>query len=300
MPNYGPVGDFPVKGKIVLVTGGGSGIGFEFARACHNAGAKILVGDLRLVPEAADWASTLSDTSFHFQKTDVSDWSSLHALVTASSKHFGSLPDVFAPVAGIFEPLWSNFWDDSENSHGNYKTLEINVSHPIKLTRLAMKACASEKKKGVVCLVASTAGIRVNYLSSLYAASKHAIVGFAKSMGQADEEEGLRIVCICPGLVATRLWTDREPEFLEMNKYSERPALGPSDIAEVMLKMVEGKEYTGGTVVLKTPLEERIIEEGYDKQAGTYDPSPRPAADLTRIKGIIEKERGLKWNPELS
>lgn len=132
----------------------------------------------------------------------MSDWSSLHALVTASSKRFGSLPDVYAPVAGIFEPLWSNFWDDNENSHGNYKTLEINVSHPIKLTRLAMKACASEKKQGVVCLVASTAGIRGNYLSSLYAASKHAIVGFAKSMGQADEEEGLRIVCICPGYVS--------------------------------------------------------------------------------------------------
>lgn len=115
---------------------------------------------------------------------------------------------------------------------------------------------------------------------------------------QAATHDGAKLTTC--SLVATRLWTDREPEFLEMNKYSERPALGPSDIAEVMLKMVEGKEYTGGTVVLKTPLEERIIEEGYDKQAGTYDPSPRPAADLTRIKGIIERERGVKWNPELS
>jgi len=39
--NYGPVGDFPVKGKLVLITGGGSGIGFEFTRACHQNGVRI-------------------------------------------------------------------------------------------------------------------------------------------------------------------------------------------------------------------------------------------------------------------
>jgi len=99
-------------------------------------------------------------------------------------------------------------------------------------------------------------------------------------------------------MVATRLWTDREPEFRAMNKYEERPALQPTDLAEVMCKMIESKEYSGGTVVLKTPIEEKVIEHGYDKQSGTYDPSPRPAADLSRIKGIIQKERGVKWDRE--
>ena len=162
---------------------------------------------------------------------------------------------------------------------------------------MAMRACLSEKKPGTIILVASTAGIRGNYLSSLYCSSKHAIVGFGKSMGEADIEEGIRVITICPGLVATRLWTDREPEFMEMNHYKERPALGPGDIAECMVRMIEDPErkYTGGTVVLKTPLEERVIEPGFDRQEGTYDPSPRPVADLTRMKGILEKERGVKW-----
>lgn len=163
---------------------------------------------------------------------------------------------------------------------------------------MAIRACLGEKKIGTICLVASAAGIRGNYLSSLYCSSKHAIVGFAKSMGEADLEEGIRVVCICPGLVATRLWTDREPEFMEMNKYKGRPALGPGDVAEVMVKMIENqqKEYSGGTVVLKTPLEEKIIEKGYDQQEGTYDPSPRPQADLSRMKSILENERGVEWN----
>jgi short-subunit dehydrogenase len=163
---------------------------------------------------------------------------------------------------------------------------------------MAIRACLGEKKPGVICLVASTAGIRGNYLASLYCASKHAIVGFAKSMAECDPEEGIRVVCICPGLVATRLWTDREPEFMEMNKYSERPALGPEHIAQVMVKMIENldREYEGGTVVLKTPLEERILEKGWNNQEGVYDPSPRPQADLGRMKGILEKERGVDWS----
>ncbi len=77
--------------------------------------------------------------------------------------------------------------------------MDINVNHPIKLTRLAMRALLGANKKGVVCLVASGAGLVGFYLTNLYCASKHAIVGFAKSMGQADQDEGVKIVCICPG-----------------------------------------------------------------------------------------------------
>jgi len=209
MTKYGPVGASPVKGKIVLITGGGSGIGLELAKQCHSVGAKVLVGDLRQTPEAEEWSAPLSRETFYFQKCSVDDWASLHALITASVKHFGSVPDIYAPVAGVFEPLWSNFWDDSEDDIGTYRTLDINVKHPVKLTRMAIRACLGEKKPGVVCLIASTAGIRASYLASLYCTSKHAVVGFAKSMGEADPEEGIRVVCICPGLVATRLWTDR-------------------------------------------------------------------------------------------
>lgn len=124
--------------------------------------------------------------------------------------------------------------------------MRINVDHPLKFTRLAMRALAGAEKQGVVCLVASTAGIRANYLASLYTASKHAIVGFAKAMGQADTDQGVRINCILPGLVSSPLWHDREDNMKEWGKFAGRKQLVPDDIAEVMLKMVESKEYEGG------------------------------------------------------
>jgi short-subunit dehydrogenase len=141
-----------------------------------------------------------------------------------------------------------------------------------------MRALAGAEKKGVVCLVASTAGIRANYLASLYTASKHAIVGFAKAMGQADVDEGVKINCILPGLVSSPLWHDRDDKMKVDAKFDGRKQLQPSDIAEVMVKMVESKDYEGGTCVLKTPYEERIEEEGHTTQVEKmkeYDPSPR-------------------------
>ena len=68
---------------------------------------------------------------------------------------------------------------------------------------------------------------------------------------------------------------DRKDNMKDMAKFAGRQQLQPSDIAETMLKMVESKEYDGGTCVLKTPYEEKIQEDGYTKQVEKmkeYDP----------------------------
>lgn len=291
--SHGPVGDFPVNNKIVIVTGGGSGIGFAFSRLCHEKGAKVIIGDLKLTPEAQDYLSSQPKSEIFHETCDVTSWKSLHNLITASLKHFGDVPDVYAPVAGVFDPSWSNFWDDTEEE--SYKTMAINVSHPVKLTRLAMRALASAEKKGVVCHVASTAGIRGNFFAPLYVVTKHGVVGLTKSLGQADPEFGVRIVCVLPGTVQSPLWEDRDDHVMQATRYKERKLMPPSTIGDMMLRMVESKKYSGGTCVLKTIAEERVVEDGWDKAAGKYDPSPRPEADLSHIREVIAAERGKKW-----
>lgn len=61
-------------------------------------------------------------------------------------------------------------------------------------------------------------------------------------------------------------------------KFDGRKQLQPEEIAEVMVRMVESREFEGGTCVLKTPYEERIVEEGHMRSVERlkeYDPSPR-------------------------
>lgn len=269
-------------------------VGFAFARLCNIRGAKVLIGDLKLVPAAQEYLASAND--MHFQQCDVSHWQSLHDLISSSVNTFGDVPDVYVPSAGLFEPPSSNFWDDTEVD--SYKTIQINVNHPIKFTRLAMRALAGAEKQGVVCLLSSTAGLGGHYLANLYTASKHAVLGFAKSMGQADVDEGVKIICVLPGLVQTPLWEDREDDPAAWEQYLKmlKSGLQPEDIANLMLKMIESREYGGGTCVLKvTKGEEHTQEEGFSKKAAKSNSDAKPEPDLKRIQSLMRAERGKKW-----
>ena len=186
------VGDFPLDGQIAVVTGGGSGINLAFVRLALSAGARILIADLKLLPEAAELVDS-SDGKVEFTHCDVSDWSHLRSLPSEVQKAFGddAIATVWIAGAGVFEPPWSDFLHDAETEH--YKQLQINTEHPIKLTRIAMRSLLGAGRKGVVLIVASMAGITGSYGAPLYCASKHAVVGFTKSMAQADEDEGVKV-----------------------------------------------------------------------------------------------------------
>jgi len=84
----------------------------------------VLIGDLKLTTEA-DAFIKKTKGAVAFTQCDVSDWKALRRLITTSVEVFGEVPDVYCPCAGIFEPPWSNFWDDTEESSGSYKTIQI-------------------------------------------------------------------------------------------------------------------------------------------------------------------------------
>lgn len=252
-----------------------TGIGLAFAQACQAKGARIVIADLKLTKDAETFIAQAGQSNVALKRCDVTNWTDLHDVISTSVEKFGQVPDVYAPVAGIYEPSFSNFWDDEEDG---YKTIRINVEHPIKFARLAMRALAGAKKQGVVVMVSSTAGIRATYLASLYTASKHAIVGFTKAMGQADPDLGVRINCIMPGMVSSPLWHDRDDSMKEWGHFKDRKGLETSDIGECMVRMVEEGKYEGGTCLLKTPYEEKVQEEGHSvlkARYKEYDPSPR-------------------------
>jgi short-subunit dehydrogenase involved in D-alanine esterification of teichoic acids len=99
---------------FILISPPSLGIGLALAKLCHSHGARVLVGDLKLVPEAQKFVDSTPGSEVAFQKCDVSSWASLHELITTSVRQFGIVPDVYVPCAGVFEPPWSNFWDDTE------------------------------------------------------------------------------------------------------------------------------------------------------------------------------------------
>jgi NAD(P)-dependent dehydrogenase (short-subunit alcohol dehydrogenase family) len=71
----------------------------------------------------------------------------------------------------------------------------------MKLTRIAIKSLLKANKKGVMLIVASLAGYQGAFGAPLYCASKHAVVGFVRSMGELDKYENIKVVLSAPGYV---------------------------------------------------------------------------------------------------
>ncbi|PWY96153.1 NAD(P)-binding protein [Aspergillus sclerotioniger CBS 115572] len=289
-------GDFPVDNKIVLVTGGGSGIGLQLIRLASAKGAKIIIADLQLTPEAQHLVDTTETVIY--QRCDVRNWDDLHALIQVSRDKWNDVPDVYIASAGIFEPKSASFWEDTESTR--YATVDINVNHPIKFTRLAIRALLEENKKGVVCLVSSISGIGSSYSSPLYCASKHALWGFVKSMAPLAALEGVKVTSICPGLVPTPLW-DTVPEFRQQYSVENFDHISAEEVAECMLSLIEEGKYPGGAVVEITtpgPNGRRVIPPWNVSPTKMY--SARLLSDeiarnlVAPVQAVLKRERKMK------
>jgi NAD(P)-dependent dehydrogenase (short-subunit alcohol dehydrogenase family) len=127
-------------------------------------------------------------------------------------------------------PTGSNFWHPpgSEKSKdavdsGRYTTLDINITHPIRSTQLAISeflAPASGDKVSPtnpkrVVIISSIAGQLSNLATPLYVAAKHAMNGFIRSLGHLDATTGIRVNGVAPGVIKTPLWTEHP----EKNKF---------------------------------------------------------------------------------
>ncbi|KAF2732340.1 NAD(P)-binding protein [Polyplosphaeria fusca] len=287
--------DQPLNGKIILITGGASGIGLSLTKQSHALGARILVADLRTTPDFDAFASDKSNDIVYVQ-SDVSRWSDFSKIFDACEKKWNDVPDAYGICAGLFEPPFSNFWHDPEDE--GYKQVEVNVSHPIKLTRMAIRKSLGRGKRASVCIIASIAGISGSVAAPLYCATKHAVLGFVKSVKDTEPMTGVKITTICPGLVKTPLFT---PDKVAQFSVKDEAALSPDTVAERMLDLLQKKEYGCGSMMqidLGGPKE--IPEWNIPAPVGAGTGQELNAGDETMkamlkpIQETLGKERGAK------
>ncbi|KAF3394807.1 hypothetical protein DPV78_009068 [Talaromyces pinophilus] len=265
------------------------GIGFNFSEIAFSKGNHVIIADLRLTPVAEEFVKKNEATKrVVFVECDVTLWKDLQNLVTVSLREFEDVPDAYVAAAGLFETSRYSFFEDNEEER--YHLMDVNASHPIKLTRIGMKASIPRNKKMVMCVVASMAGLYPLYPSPVYNASKHAVVGFIKCMKPADVEENVKIVGVCPGLVATPLWTE---DLKPIWSYDQSQALTGVEVAEAVLELVEDGKYEGGTVMTYTPYAGKAIEQFVDIEALF---APLKEASYAPVRKVLKEEResGLK------
>jgi NAD(P)-dependent dehydrogenase (short-subunit alcohol dehydrogenase family) len=113
---------------------------------------------------------------------------------------------------------------------------------------------------------ASIAGISGSIAAPLYCATKHAIVGFVKSLIGTEALTGVKVTTICPGLVNTPLFT---PSKQQQFSFVEQNALTPESVAGNMINMLTKKEWECGSMLeLSMSGPRRIPEWNIDPPAG--------------------------------
>ena len=206
--------------KIVIVTGGASGIGKAVAQEFLNNGANVVVSDMS--PKEPDFNLEGCSGEVVYIKTDVSSKKNVEKMVSKTIEAFGKI-DILINNAGINIP---RLLVDPKYSQSKYELDEnifdkiVNVNQ--KGVFLCTQAVAREmirNNEGVIVNMSSESGLEGSEGQSAYAATKNAVNSFTRSWAKELGKHGIRVVGVAPGILeATGLRTLEYEEALSYTR----------------------------------------------------------------------------------
>jgi NAD(P)-dependent dehydrogenase (short-subunit alcohol dehydrogenase family) len=195
-----------VAGKVVIVTGGASGLGGATARRIAAAGAKVLIADVN--EQLGTEHATQVGGGARFQRCDVTSEADGKAAIAAALE-MGELIGL-VNCAGIGPPAKTVGKEGPHSLELFTKVVQINLIGSFNMLRLAAAAMVKngpneEGERGVIVNTASVAAFDGQIGQAAYAASKGGIVGMTLPVARDLSRDGVRVVTIAPGLFLTPL-----------------------------------------------------------------------------------------------
>ncbi len=201
-----------VQGYAALVTGAGSGIGAETARALARAGAKVAALDTNL--EAA--RAVAAECGGIALACDVSEAASGEAAVAEARAAHGPAR-ILVNVAGILIPGRIVGRDGPLPLDKFKRVIDVNLVGTFNMMRLAAAGMAgleplADGERGVIVNTSSVAAYEGQAGQAAYAASKAGIAGLTLAAARDLARHGIRVLTIAPGLIATPMMLTLPPE----------------------------------------------------------------------------------------
>ena len=229
-----------VAGKVAIVTGGGGGIGAAIAHALVDAGARVVVTDLdesgarAVAEELGDSATALAG--------DASSDEHIDAAVRLAENTFGPV-DLYFANAGVGlgggVDTGEDVWD---------LAFDVNLRAHIRAARRLIPDWV-ERGSGYFVSTASAAGLLTQIGNAPYSVTKHAAVGFAEWLNITHGDDGVRVSCLCPMGVDTKLLrpdgnsATADQRLMQRAVESAGAVLTPGTVAAIVLEAVADERF---------------------------------------------------------
>jgi len=245
-------------GKIIMVTGGGTGLGKAIAIGAAKRGAKaVIVNYSKSAKEAEETADELRAAGAEALavQADVADDDACRALAKAAEKF--SRIDALANNAGVTKHVPNHANMEGLSKEDFLWIYTINTVAPFQMIRAARPLLEAAERSAVL-MTSSIAGVVGIGSSVAYAASKGALNTMTISLARALAPK-IRVNALCPGFIDTRWFTDQYGEertqTIRENAIKNTPlkaASTPEDIADAGLFLISdhSRHVTGETLLV--------------------------------------------------
>lgn len=244
------------KGKVVWITGAGTGIGRSTALMFAEEGATTaLMGRRTDVLEAVAAQAREKGGTAEVVALDVSDRAAVQASTERLLGKWGRV-DILVNNAGLNIPerrlgvLTGENWD---------QVIQVNLTGAYNMIAAVLPPMRAQGD-GLIVNVSSMAGVRVSGLSgSAYTASKHGMNGLNHSINQEEWVNGIRATVLCPGEVNTEI-LDRRP--IPIPAEERERLIAPEDLAEAVRFVAALHPRTTIPEILLLPTHKRVHKPG--------------------------------------
>ena len=186
-----------LNGKVALITGGATGIGFGTAKVLAECGARVVIGQ-RNLQQANDAARGLGGEAVEI---DIRECSSVERAVASVVQRLGGI-DVLVNNASVtgrkaLEPLLSC------SAEGIDLIVDTNLKGTVYCSQAVARHMVETRRSGSIIHITSVGAYAAQEFASLYCATKAAQVSLAQTMALEWAQYGIRVNCVAPGDIRT-------------------------------------------------------------------------------------------------